>query len=224
MRKYVLCLVAFLAAAVYAQAPPKPSATPLPLDPITPEEARRAQQIAQSDPRIRELLGSDFRIVYALSIAPKLTPSDNEPHGRHADLLYIRSDNKLGVRVLVDLVAGRVVDYVRVQPSSVPLGRSDVAEALRIATEDPAVRNLLGDRASAFRVLTGPIGPEQARSDFVEGLHHVGASPDDPCTTHRCVYLEFNSGGRLILQDQEIVVDLNARQVRVSPTREGGRQ
>src|SRR6188472_525713 len=81
-----------LAVAVCAQEQPKP--TPLPLDPITPEEAVNAEQIAQSDPRIRELLGSDPRVVYALSIAPKLTPNDNEPRGRHADLLYIRSDNE----------------------------------------------------------------------------------------------------------------------------------
>lgn len=221
MRKYVVCFVAFLAVAGCAHG--QASRTPLPLDPITPEEARNAQRIAQSDPRVRELLGSEPRVVYVLSIAPKLTPNDNEPRGRHADLLYIRRDNELGVRVLVDLVAARVVNHDRVQSSSVPLGTSDVVEALRIATEDPAVRRLLGERASAFRVLTGPIGPENANSDFVEGLRHVGASPDDPCRTHRCVYLLFNSGGQLIHQDQEIVVDLNARQVRVSPAREGGR-
>src|SRR5262249_3657430 len=143
---------------------------------------------------------------------------------RHADLLYIRSDNEFGVRVLVDLVAARVVDHNRVPSSKVPLGRSDVAEALRIATEYSPVRTLLGERASTFRVLTGPIGPETANSNFVEGLRHVGSDPNDPCTRHRCVYLLFNSGGHLILQDQEIVVDLNARQVRVSPAREGGRQ
>ena len=217
-------IAGFLAVAVCAQEQPKPTVTPLPLDPITPEEAGNAQRIAQSDPRIRELLGSDPRVVYVLSIAPKLTPNDNEPRGRHADLLYIRGDNEFGVRVLVDLVAARVVSHDRTPSSTVPLGRSDVAEALRIAAENPAIHKLLGERASAFRVLTGPIGPETANSDFVQGLRHVGASPDDPCTRHRCVYLLFNSGGQLILQEQEIVVDLNARQVRVSPAREGGRQ
>lgn len=224
MRKYVLCLVAVWAAAVNAQGQSRPAAAPLPLDPITQEEATKAERIALSDPRIRELLGQDYRSVYIQSIAPKLTPNDNEPHGRHADLLYVRADNRFGVRVLVDLVASKVIDHVQVPPPKVPLGRSDVAEALRIAVENPEIRRLLGDRASSFHVLTGPLGRDAANSDFVEGLHHVGASPDDPCTTHRCVYLLFNSGGRLILQDREIVVDLNARQVRVSPAREGGRQ
>lgn len=224
MQKYVLCLVALLAVAACAQEQFKPTVRPLPLDPITPEEASNAQRIAQSDPRSRDLLGSSPRVVYVLSIAPKLTPNDDEPRGRHADLLYIRGDNEFGVRVLVDLVAARVVDQARIPSTTVPLGRNDVAEALRIATENPEIRKLLGERASAFRVLTGPIGPRTANSDFVEGLRHAGASPEDPCTTHRCVYLLFNSGGHLILQEHEIVVDLNARQVRVSLVREGGHQ
>jgi hypothetical protein len=125
--------------------------------------------------------------------------------------------------VLVDLAAARVVDVDRVPSASVPLGRADVELALRIATEDPAVRGLLGERASAFRVLSGPIDEKRANSDYVEGLRHTGAGPEDPCSRHRCVYLLFNSGGRLILQDREIVVDLNARQARVSTVRpEGG--
>lgn len=207
MRTYAVCFVAclgLLAAAVCAQeaqAPNRPTATPLPLDPITPEEAQNAQRIARSDSRVREMLRPDPRIVYVLSIVPKLTSSDSEPRGRHADLLYIRSDNRFGVRVLVDLIAGRVVNSARVSSASVPLGRSDVAEALRIAVEDPAVRRLLDERASSFRVLAGPIGPALANGDYVEGLRHTGAGPNDPCSTHRCIYLLFNSGGRLILQD-----------------------
>ena len=157
-------------------------------------------------------------------IAPKLTPNDNEPHGRHADLLYIRGDNEFGVRVLVDLVAARVVNHDRIPSSTVPLGKSDVVEALRIAAENSEILKLLGERVGEFRVLTGPIGPETANSDFVEGLRHVGTSLDDPCTTHRCVYLLFNSGGQIILHEQEIVVDLTARQVRVSPARGGNKQ
>lgn len=210
-----------LAVSASAQERPRPTIIPLPLDPITPEETRKAQQIAQSDPQIHDMLGSDPRIVYVLSIAPKLTPNDNEPHGRHADLLYIRRDNQFGLRVLVDLVAARVVGHDQTPSSTVPLGRSDVTEALRIAVEHPAIHNLLGKRAGAFRVLTGPIGPKTAKDDFVEGLRHVGVSPDDPCTRDRCVYLLFNSGGQRILQDQDIVVDLNAREVRIS-SREGG--
>lgn len=224
MRKYLLCLLAVIAGACATTTYDHPALPgtvgPLPLDPITPAEAARAQEIARSDDRTRQLLGPEARLVYVLSIAPKRTPSDDEPRGRHADLLYIRNDNEFGVRVLVDLVAGRVVDQARVPASSVPLGRSDVAEALRIAVESPELRELLGARASEFHVLSGPLTQEAATSDFVEGLRHTGAGPNDPCSRDRCVYLLFNSGGHLILQDREILVDLNTRRVRV--TRAGG--
>ena len=114
------------------------------------------------------------------------------------------------------------VAEIELPSASVPLGRADVEEALRIASEDPTVRQLLGERASAFRVLTGPIDAGRANSDYVEGLRHTGSGPKDPCSRHRCVYLLFNSGGRLILQDREIVVDLTARQARVSTVRPQG--
>ncbi len=222
MRTYVVCLIAFLSGVGLECSQAKNAGKPLPLDPLTPEETATAQRIAQSDPRVGELLGAQSRIVYVLSIAPKLTPQDDEPRGRYADLLFIRGDNESGVHVLVDLVAGRVVHNERVAASSVPLGRADVAEALRIATESQEIRGLLGARAGGFRVLTGPIGPKTANSDYVEGLRHTGG-PEDPCARHRCVYLLFNSGGRRILEDREVVVDLNSRQVRsYTIEREGG--
>jgi hypothetical protein len=195
------------------------TATPLPLDPLTPAEAGQGQAISLANPQVRAQLGDDPRLVYALSIAPKLTP-DGEPHGRHAEVLYIRADNRYGLLVLVDLVAGRVVDQRRVSSQAVPLGRADVVEALRIANESPELRRLLGARAAGFRVLQGPIRPELAASDYVEGLRHTGAGPDDPCSKHRCVFLLFNSGGRMILQDQEVLVDLDTRNVTVTPQRE----
>jgi hypothetical protein len=203
--------------ALFAQAKP---GRPLALDPITADEAAEAQLIAQNDTETAALLGNGARIVYAISIAPKLTSQSNEPSGRHADLLYIRQDNAFGVRVLVDLEYKRVVARTSVSASSAGLGRADIAEALRIATDSPALRQLLGHRlAGSFRVLSGSITRENVNSNYVEGLRHVGASPDDPCTTHRCVYLIFNSGGQTILQDQEIVVDLNARETRVSASK-----
>jgi hypothetical protein len=203
------------AGTLFAQSKP---ARPLPLDPITSDEVVAAQQIAQSDAATLQLLGSNARFVSALSIAPKLTAQDSEPSGRYADLLYIRQDNTFGVRVLVDLGFSRVVDRVQVSASSVALGRADVAEALRIASDSPALRLLLGRRAGSFRVLSGPLSRETVNSNYVEGLRHAGEGPDDPCSTHRCVYLLFNSGGQTILQDQEILVDLNARETRVTAT------
>ncbi len=189
----------------------QPGAPPLPLDPITPGERETALKLAQSDSRVRERLGQSYRLVYVNSIAVKLTQKDDEPHGRYADVLYVRRDNDVGVRALVDLTAGRVVDIAIIGAPKVPLGIADVEDALRIALEDPNLRGLLGDRAGSFHVLNGPVTRENANSDFVEGLQTVGATPNDPCTTHRCVVLLFNSGGRLLFTDREITVDLSAR-------------
>lgn len=217
MRSVMSAIAAVLVALAVAAQQPPPTAAPLPLDPITPEEERNAVAIAQGNRHVRELLGSSFHLVYALSIAPKLTPNDNEPRGRHADLLYIRSERGgFGVRVLVDLIARNVVSAVRVARPKVPLGTGDVEDALRVALQDPALRELLGAHASSFHVLSGPIGPETVAADFVEGMHHVGVSPTDPCTTNRCVILLFNSGGHLIMQDRQILVDLDAQRVRVN--------
>jgi hypothetical protein len=225
MRKYLLCVVALWAAVALVQCAARDATAPrapLPLDPITPAESEAAPRIAQSHSGVREAVGEGARLIYVRSIAPKRTANDDEPRGRHADIVLISASNEAGVRVLVDLVAGSVVDFVRLPQAQVPLGPGDIEEALRIALEHDAVRQLLGARASGFRVLTGPIGPHNANTDFVEGLRHVGAAPDDPCFRNRCVYLLFNSGGRLILQDREILVNLNTRQVRVSPARGGG--
>ncbi len=236
MGKYVSWLFAALVAAVflgctstYGSSPPPgggpayppPAAPILPLDPLRPEEVEAAQRIAQSDPRVRELLAENPRVIYVQSIAPKIGPNADEPRGRHADVFYLSGDEETGVRVLVDLAGSRVVEHVRLPQNKVPLGVADVQEALRLALENGAVRQLLGARASGFRVLSGPITPENANSDRVSGLRHVAGNREDPCYRGRCLYLLFSSGGRLILTDEEILVNLTTRDVRVMSTREG---
>jgi hypothetical protein len=235
MRKYVAWLFAALAATGflgcagnYGSSPPNggggaypsPAGPPLPLDPLRPDEAEAAQRIAQSDPRVREVLGESPRLIYVQSIAPKIGPNADEPRGRHADVLYLSGNQELGIRVLVDLGGSRVVEHVRLPQNKVPLGIADVQEALRLAVQHGAVREMLGARASGFRVLTGPITPSNANSDYVSGLRHVAGSAEDPCYRNRCLYLLFNSGGRLLL-DHEVLVNLSTREVRVTSTREG---
>jgi hypothetical protein len=224
MRKYLSCLAALLVIGCAANPQPAMPAAriggPLPLDPITPAEQAQARKLAESDERTRELLDSDPCPVYVISIAPKLTPSDNEPRGRHADLLYVGRGEQYGVRVLVDLEAGRVVSLERVPASSVPIGTCDTQRALEIARGSEELRVLLRADLGEFRVLTGPLTRETAQSSYVQALRSRGAGPDDPCTRNRCVFLVFNSGGRMVLRDNEVLVDLTSRQVRV--TRTGG--
>jgi hypothetical protein len=237
MRKNLSCLVALLILGCATNPRPAPvqpdgttrqpgvivrSGPPLPLDPLTAEEEARARQVAESDGATRELLGTGACPVYVLSIAPKLTPSDDEPRGRHADVLYMRRDQQFGVRALVDLSSGRVVAQDRVAARSVPIGVCDAQQALEVARGSEQLRGLLQTDAGGFRVLTGPLTRDSAQSNYVQALRHTGAGPEDPCSVNRCVYLVFNSGGRMILRDQEVLVDLTARQVRI--TRAGGGQ
>jgi hypothetical protein len=198
---------------------PPPGQMPLPLDPLTDAEAARAQEVAASDATTRQLLGDNPRLIYVLSIAPKLS-ADGEPRGRHADLLYRRGDNTFGVRVLVDLAAGGVIDRARVVPTSLPIGTADIEEALAIAQSSVELQPLLGSYGSAraFRVLSSPLTRERANENFVQGLRHIGSGPEDPCRMNLCIYLLFNSGGRQILQQDEVLVDLNTRRVIVRRT------
>ncbi len=231
--RYLLCLLALVAAACASQTGQygqsgttttnPPGHAPLPLDPLTDAEAARAQEVAMSDAGTRQLLGDRPRLIYVLSIAPKLS-ADGEPRGRHADVLYRRADSSFGVRVLVDLEAGRVVDRVRIVPTSLPIGTADVEEALEIAQSSGELQPLLRSygAAGAFRVLRGPLTRERANENFVQGLQHVSANPDDSCHLGRCIVLVFNSGGEQILTEQRILVDLNTRRVRI--TRTGGAQ
>lgn len=193
---------------------------PLPLDPITEKESRAAENIALLDPRIEEALGRPYKVIYIQSIAPKLRPDEREPNGRYADLLLLRGDNSLGLRVLVDLIASTVVDFDRVRGTSVPLGTADVVEALELAKASPEVKRLVGARLPNFRVLDRPITPELAASDYVGGMRHVGIEPADPCTQNRCVALLFTSGGSFIARDHHILVDLNTRRVQIFPLQE----
>lgn len=224
----LICVIALAAAACTSSyrygskpaPPPTPSTqAPLPLDPLSDAEAARAQDVAQADAATSQLLGVNPRLIYVLSIAPKMS-ADGEPHGRHADVLYRREDNTFGVRVLVDLAATRVVDRVRVAIGSVPIGTADVDEALEIAQSSGELEQLLGSyaRGGPFRVLNGPLTRERANENFVQGIQHTGSGPDDPCRTNRCVYLVFNSEGRQVLRQQQVLVDLNTRRVMVTRT------
>jgi Cu2+-containing amine oxidase len=220
-------IVGFLVASM-AMAQEKPQ---LPLDPLTPEEARAAERVVTQDARVRELVGGNGRVIYVQFIAVKQKSSTPqtpaEPSGRFAEVLLHIDPSGGGIHALVDLTAGRVIDVVKVAEASVPIGVSDVELAAQIALADPALQRLLGERAKSFHVLTGPVTADNANGDIIEGLHTIGASPNDPCTTHRCVVLLFSSGGRYLFSEQQITVDLTSRKLmllsaRPAPARHKG--
>ena len=193
----------------------------LPLDPLTPQEQEAATRIAQDDARIKERLGSRTQRIYTEFIAVKRgetlgaeakAPAEEPPAGRFADVLLIRYDTNVGVRVLVDLAAQRVADVVRVPGRSVPISTDEVELAARLALADARVQKRLGAQASRFHVARTPATTREAGENRIEGLHTLGTTRADPCHEHRCIVLFFRQENRYIHLNQ-VVVDLTAQRV-----------
>lgn len=209
--------LAILLTAVSATA--RPQEPPLPLDPLTAQERDLATRLVREDARVREALGPGrTRLVYVDFIAVKSAADSNspgeQPPRRRADALFYRYDKDIGVRALVDLERRTVVDVVRVGGDSVPINVEEVEEAARLATADPRVARLVGERLSRFRVATRSASLDDLRADRIEGLRTLGASPQDPCYRHRCVVLFFRSNNRYEFMNR-VVVDLTSQKVQV---------
>jgi hypothetical protein len=216
-------VVALFAVSALAQtvAPPPPAV--LPLDPLTPAEVTSAQQIATRDQRVRNLAGDNPRVIVVQFIAAKR--GHPEPFGRWAEVIVHNDALGGGARVLVNLSGGSVADVVRVTERNVPIGVSDVELAAALALDNARVQQLLGGRIAArfFPVGRGAVTRERINENRIDGVHHRGVDPDDPCTIHRCVTLFFRQRGRYILMNQ-VTVDLTARQVMVREQATGGAQ
>jgi hypothetical protein len=193
----------------------------MPLDPLTPEELELAARISDADARVHEAIGGANRRIYTEFIAvknpptrPPLPPVKGEvpPAGRFAEVLYIRYDTNVGVRVLVDLEAKRVVDVASASGRSVPINADEVDAAARLALSDARVTRLLGPQAETFRVAHGPAMGDEAKANRIEGLRTLGATPADPCYEHRCIVLFFRQANRYIHLN-EVTVDLTAKKV-----------
>jgi hypothetical protein len=213
-----IAFVVALSSAAVAQAQ---EARTLPLDPLTPQEHETAMRIAQADARVKELLGDRTRLIYTEFIAVKRseTPgtaarpqAEAPPAGRFADVLFIRYDTNVGVRVLVDLAAKKVSEVVRVSGRSVPINTDEVEQAARLALADERVVRLFGPQANTFRVARSPAGTLQTGENRIEGLRTLGATREDPCYEHRCIVLFFRQANRYIRLNQ-VVVDLTTQRV-----------
>ena len=215
LRSAMLNLLLFhLATAAYPQDSP-----PLPLDPLTPQEREAARSLAIENVKIRAFLGtSRSREIYTDFIAVKRTAETDiykdQPRRRHAEVLYYRYDNDLGVRALVDLEARTVVEVVRVNGTSVPINTEEIKEAADLALADTRVKQLFLGKMPEFHVATQPATAEDMSTNRIEGLRTVGVSPNDPCFRHRCIVLFFRTGNRYV-QMNRVVVDLTSQRVQV---------
>ena len=219
----VVPMILLLALTAGARAQRSVVAAPLPLDPLTRSERARAEEIARAHGATKEFLGAGrSRIIYVDFISFKRDPKAVEPSGRFADVLFYRYTDNSGLRLLVDLAAGAVVDTTPVAGRSVPLAAAEVEEAARLALASAEVVRLLGDNAGSFRAATGPATREQINDNRIEALRTLGSTPDDPCMRDRCVVLFFRTRNRYIAMNQ-VVVDLTTQRVFVNVNRGGVR-
>lgn len=176
---------------------------PLPLDPLTPQETRAAQRLAQADSRVRDLVGDRRHAVGPIDFLALKPDSAGPPETlpiRGALVHFYVYDGDYGVRALVDLSRRAVVRVERIERGPAPISPQEVATAKRMGLADPRVRQALGRQMDEFRV------------------HWLGHRPDDgadPCSRHRCLLLVFSRGTRYLMRPR-VVVDLTDQVVRVS--------
>lgn len=184
----VLASSLFGAPAVYAQDELDATA----LDPLTEEEKQLAERLVRADARAAQLLGKSAELVSVEFLAIK------GPIVRHADLLFSVNGGEFGARGIVQLGAKpNVSDVERVDARSLPVTRSEVQQAWRIAQSDPAIADLL-------RAQTEQLTPE--------ALRMFSNDRNDPCFSGRCLYLIVRAG-EFYVSDASVVVDLATRRI-----------
>ena len=191
-----------------------------PLDPLTAEEIRVAEQVANSDRRVKVALGSGRqRLIQVEFLALKPARETRDPErlqiGRHASVLFYRYERDEGIQVVVDLQQKAVVSVSKIEGVAVPLARDEVAEAFDLAARNERVRSLLGARLSEFRVANLAQGDRPETR--VEGLRIIATSPRDPCYRRRCIHLLFRTREGYIAGTQ-VTVNLTAQTVRAERT------
>jgi hypothetical protein len=195
----------------------------LPLDPLTPDEIALAERVANSDPRVRQELGSGrSQLIRVQFLAPKgfesngttaITPPAKT--ARLASVLFYRYDTDQGISAVVDLTAGTVNDVTVLDGRGVPLAQIEVTQAFALALLDRRVKALLGPHASEFENASAAnSGTGQNR---VEGHRVLATWPRDPCFKHRCIELQFR-GQQGYVTGTSVTVDLSARKVRLKRT------
>jgi hypothetical protein len=215
-----LVLAAF--AAPYASAQPDPSTETCrnrsaqtqvrPLDPLTQAECARAIRAVFADARTRELVtGRQFDVAYAELLPGK---GRGETPVRQAEVVVSVYDGQpTGVRAVVDLARGTVVDVGRVastraQALAAP-GRPDITP---ISPAEVALARGLAMRDAAFRTRVGA-APEEVTVEVLPVTE-----VDETCPSGRCVELLFRRGREY--STTTAVVDISSRAVRY---RGGGR-
>ena len=233
LRWFVTTIGAFVAFAALAGTQAQAAATsgsstkkgssqqsPLPLDPLTAEDRRLAEEIAGADAKVHGLFaGATYRFV-SIELLP-LKP-DQESKGaptqpltldRHAAMLYRRAGDESGLRVVVNLTKRSIVSSSEVTSAEVPLTPEDINEAAQLALTNKELRSALSSDAEGYAAASKSPGTHTDRF-AITGLRLFSSDEKDPCKTHRCVRLMFRRD-RDYLGQPMVWVDLTDRQVHV---------
>lgn len=216
-----LVLAAFAAPPAYAQ--PDPSAAACrnrtaqtqvrPLDPLTQAECVRAIRAVVADARTREVVtGRQFDVAYAELLSGK--GREGDPVRQAEVVVSVYDGQPTGLRAVVDLTTGRVVEVSRAATSRTQaLAAQGRAEVVPISPAEVALARGLATRDAAFRSRVG-LAPE----DVVVEVLPV-TEVDEACPSGRCVELLFRRGREY--STTTAVVDISSRAVRY---RGGGRR
>lgn len=173
------------------------------LQPLSPAEIRQATRILQGDDRARTRLAADQR-VRTVYVERRVEDKGAPPGQRRADVVLYNYDTDETISAVVTLSPRQRIEQLTVIQGQPPgLGPEEVAEAQQLALADPAVQAELRAAGLAGRESELIITQIGVRTD----------DPDDPCATHRCVLLFFNTQDT-VLRLQPIV-DLTTGEVQL---------
>ena len=173
------------------------------LQPLTAAEIDQATAALQRDDRARAHLATNQRVQTVL--VERHEEDKGVPTGqRRVEVVLYNYDTNETTSAVVALGPEPRVENLAVTRGQPPgVGTQEVEEAQRLALAHPTVQAEL--RA------TGLAGRESEL--FVTHMRVQAAAPDDPCSTHRCVVLFFNTRNAVL--GIEPIVDLTTREVRV---------
>lgn len=214
MRRVVVLAAASLAVLVLAgvalllsgddapQAARSAQAAPAPGDPLTPDEVRRATEIATVGSR-EHLAAGRAELLYVERDDDKATQDSR----RAQAYIYDYSADSLVVRT-VDLGEGKVVGESAGKGVQPPPSQREELRAGGLLLADPRL-------GAAVRQAYAAAAGKALRSVADLGIHGlIYTEPSGPCTTHRCVRLFVRLPGGKFLDTSRIVIDLSAGQVR----------
>ncbi len=178
-----------------------------PLDPLTDAEQDGAAEAAVHHPEVIGYVGADPYVGAVMFVVPDKEAFEDGNTERHAAVLLSARSAAGGARALVALGSMQVLEVEPVEVHAVPFGPQELAEAWDLASQDPALQEMVGE-LELYRVRAEG-EPFEALDYEVQGMTVIGTEPGEICHATRCLSLLFRNGD-LYLEGVEVLVDLTA--------------